>query len=77
MANLGFLTCHLLIAWCGQDLVGKVMLGTEPIQPDDVARAELVYATAGLQAIRLYSLQRPARTHSMPRAQPPESNSST
>ncbi|MBK6349669.1 MAG: hypothetical protein IPF50_07635 [Proteobacteria bacterium] len=35
------------------------MLGTEPIQPDDVARAELVYATAGLQAIRLYSLQRP------------------
>ena len=58
-ANLGFLTRHPLIARCGQDLVGKVMLGTEPIQPDDVARAELVYATAGLQAIRLYSLQRP------------------
>lgn len=58
-ANLGFLTRHPLIARCGHGLVGKVFLGTEPIQPDDVARAELVYATAGLQAIRLYSLQRP------------------
>ena len=58
-ANLGFLTRHPLIARCRQGLVGKVFLGTEPIQPDDVARAELVYATAGLQAIRLYSLQRP------------------
>ena len=58
-ANLGFLTRHPLISRCRQGLVGKVFLGTEPIQPDDVARAELVYATAGLQAIRLYSLQRP------------------
>jgi hypothetical protein len=58
-ANLSFLTRHPLIARCGNGLVGKVLLGTEPVQPDDVARAELVYATAGLQAIRLYSLQRP------------------
>jgi hypothetical protein len=58
-ANLSFLTRHPLIARCGAELVGKVLLGTEPVQPDDVARAELVYATAGLQAIRLYSLQRP------------------
>ena len=58
-ANLGFLTRHPLIVRCGAGLVGKVLLGTEPVQPDDVARAELVYATAGLQSIRLYSLQRP------------------
>lgn len=59
-ANLGFLTRCPLIARCGADLVGKVCLGAEPIQPDDVARAEQVYATAGLRAIRLYSLQPPS-----------------
>jgi hypothetical protein len=59
-ANLGFLTRHPLIARCGHDLVGKVCLGAEPIEPDDVVRAEQVYATAGLRAIRLYSLQPPS-----------------
>ncbi|MGB7740559.1 MAG: hypothetical protein WBM03_15740, partial [Steroidobacteraceae bacterium] len=59
-ANLGFLTRHPLIARCGHDLVGKVCLGAEPIQPDDVVRAEQVYATGGLRAIRLYSLQPPS-----------------
>ena len=58
-ANLSFLARHPLIARCGHDLVGKVCLGAEPIQPDDVARAEQVYATAGLRGIRLYSLQPP------------------
>jgi len=59
-ANLSFLTHHPLIARCGHDLVGKVFVGAEPLQPGDVARAEQVYATAGLQAIRLYSLQSPS-----------------
>jgi len=54
------LTLPEVLEWMVADgLVGKVLFGKEPIQPDDVARAELVYATAGLRAIRLYSLQRP------------------
>jgi hypothetical protein len=59
-ANLSFLTHHPLIARCGHDLIGKVFVGAEPLQPGDVARAEQVYATAGLRAIRLYSLQSPS-----------------
>jgi hypothetical protein len=59
-ANLSFLARQPLIVRCGHDLVGKVCLGAEPIQPDAVARAEQVYATAGLRATRLYSLQPPS-----------------
>jgi hypothetical protein len=59
-ANLSFLTRHPLIARSSQGLVGKVLVGAEPIQPSDVARAEQVYSTAGLRAIRLYSLQSPS-----------------
>jgi hypothetical protein len=59
-ANLSFLTRHPLIARSSQGLVGKVLVGAEPIQPGDVARAEQVYSTAGLRAIRLYSLQSPS-----------------
>ena len=59
--NLGFLTRHPLIARCGHELVGKVCFGSEPIQPEDVARAEQVYSTAGLREIRLYSLQPPSQ----------------
>jgi hypothetical protein len=59
-ANRSFLARHALIARSGRDLVGKVFVGDEPIQPDDVARAEQTYATAGLSAIRLYSLQPPS-----------------
>ena len=59
-ATLSFLTRHPMITRCRHDLVGKVCLGTEAIQPDDVARAAQVYATAGLRAIRLYSLQPPS-----------------
>ncbi len=59
--NLSFLTRHPLIARRGHDLVGKVCCGAEPIRPEDVARAEQVYATAGLRAIRLYSLQPPSQ----------------
>jgi hypothetical protein len=59
-ANLSFLSRHALIARCGQDLVGKVFLGTEPIRPAAIARVEQVYSTAGLRAIKLYSLQPPS-----------------
>jgi len=59
-ANLSFLTRHPLIARCGHDLVGKVFLGIEPVRPADVARVEQVYSTAGLRAIKLYSLQSPS-----------------
>jgi hypothetical protein len=59
-ANLSFLSRHPLIARCGHDLVGKVFLGTEPVRPADVARVEQVYSTAGLRAIKLYSLQSPS-----------------
>jgi hypothetical protein len=58
-ATLGFLTRHPLIARCGSDLVGKVCLGTEPVRPEDIARVEQVYATAGVRAIRMYSLLPP------------------
>jgi hypothetical protein len=58
-ATLGFLTRNPLITRCGSDLVGKVCIGTGPIQPEDVTRAEQVYASTGLRSIRLYSLQAP------------------
>ena len=58
-ATLGFLTRHPLITRCGRDLVGKVLLGSEPVRLDDVTRAGQVYASAGLRKIRLCSLQPP------------------
>jgi hypothetical protein len=59
-ANLSFLTRHPLIARSSHGLVGKVLVGAESVQPGDVARAEQVYSTVGLWAIRLYSLQSPS-----------------
>jgi len=59
-ANLSFLARHPLIARCGRGFVGKVCLGTESIQPDDVVRAEQIYSTNGIRAIKLYSLRPPS-----------------
>jgi hypothetical protein len=58
-ANLEFLRNNPLIARCRDELVGKVFFGAEPVGPEQLARAEQVYATPGISAIRLYSLQQP------------------
>lgn len=58
-ATLGFLTRHPLITRRDGDLVGKVCVGNSPIGPDDVTRADQLYASTGLRSIRLCSLQPP------------------
>lgn len=57
--NLEFLVQNPLIARCRRDLVGKVLFGSEPVGPEQIERARQVYASAGLKAIRMYSLQPP------------------
>lgn len=58
-ANLAFLARCPLVARSGAGLVGKAMVGREAVRAEHVARADQSYATAGLRAIRLYSLQAP------------------
>jgi hypothetical protein len=60
-ANLAFLANNPLIARCRGELVGKVFFATDPPGPEQVARAEQVYATPGISSIRLYSLQPPQK----------------
>lgn len=57
--NLEFLVQNPLVARCRRELVGKVILGDGPVGSEQVERAVQLYATAGLSAIRLYSLQPP------------------
>jgi hypothetical protein len=58
-ATRGFLTRCPLIARSGRDLVGKVFHGDTAITAAEVQRAGQLYATGGLRAVRLYSLQAP------------------
>ena len=58
-ANVEFLRNNPLIARCRDELVGKVFFGAEPVGSEQVARAGQVYATPGISAIKLYSLQPP------------------
>jgi len=55
----GFLARCPLIVRSGRDLVGKVFHGNEAISAAEVERAGQLYATGGLRAVRLYSLQAP------------------
>jgi hypothetical protein len=58
-ATCGFLARCPLIVRSGRDLVGKVFHGAAAIGVAEVERAGQLYATAGLRAVRLYSLQAP------------------
>ena len=58
-ATCGFLARCPLIVRSGRDLVGKLFHGAAAIGVAEVERAGQLYATAGLRAVRLYSLQAP------------------
>ncbi len=58
-ANRAFFANHPLIVRTTQGLVGKVMLDNGPVGPEAVASAAHLYATAGVDALRLDSLQPP------------------
>jgi hypothetical protein len=58
--SLAFLAGNPFVARVGRNLVGKVFLAHAPAELQDVARAEQLYLSRGLSAVRLYSLQPPA-----------------
>jgi hypothetical protein len=58
-ANLAFLANNPLIARCRGELIGKMIAGAGSVGPEQVALAARSYATPGIRAIRIYSLQPP------------------
>jgi hypothetical protein len=58
-ATCGFLTRCPLIVRSGRELLGKVFHGDAAVGPAEVERAGQLYATGGLRAVRLHSLQAP------------------
>lgn len=60
-ANLAFLAHNPLIARSDGDLIGKVCFGADPVGPEQVTRADQIYATPGISTIRLYSLKPPLK----------------
>lgn len=58
-ANREFLMRHPLIARSDGGLVGKLLCGTEALQPEDVRRADQMYTSAGIREIRLYCPREP------------------
>jgi hypothetical protein len=57
--NAEFLARNPLITRVDGRLVGKALCGGGTVAPEDVARAEQVYACGGVHEIRLYSLGKP------------------